>query len=102
MLLLAADVPLVITLNVTDDFKNSTNGYVRQRAGDAVLGSHAMEMVGFVPNSALPAGVSAATREGYFIVKNSWGMLGGDCGFYYLDFAYVKAHVSYLDVVWIN
>jgi len=102
ILLLASDMPLVVTMNVTEAFVNTTDGYVRQSAGDPVLGSHAMELVGFVPNNELPAGVQPATREGFFIVKNSWGALQGDCGFYYLDFAYVKTHLGYLNMLMIS
>ncbi len=97
--LLATDTPLLLALSITNFFQISLDGYVLDIGFDPVVGGHAMLMVGFVPNSQLPAGAVPATEEGYFIIKNSWGTNSGDCGFYYLDFAYVRSHAHYISMI---
>ena len=99
VLLVAGDVPVIVTMSVTEEMLNTTTGYVRYSASDPIAGAHAIEIIGFVPNSSLPAGVTAATEQGYFIVKNSWGINAGDCGFYYLDFGYLRHYASYISYV---
>jgi len=99
IILLAGDVPMVLSMTSTDAFASSTDGYVRYTAGDSVRGGHAVQLIGFVGNSQLPAGVTAATERGYFIIKNSWGIDSGDCGFYYLDFGYLLRYLEYVSVL---
>lgn len=100
IVLLSGEIPLVATIAVTDAFKAARpNGYVRYAANDNVNGAHAVLVVGFVPNSDLPDSITPAAEEGYFIIKNSWGIGAGDCGFYYVDFAYMRYHGYYLSVI---
>lgn len=99
VLLLSGEVPVILGFTVTDAFKSTADGYVRLAANDPVAGGHFVEAVGFVPNSALPIGVPAADEEGYFIIKNSWGRTKGDCGFYYLDYAWVKSQMYFATVL---
>lgn len=89
--LLAAKVPLVVSFTVKQNFSDAKDdGYVRYMGGQTSKGGHAAVLLGFVPNSELPAGVHPAREEGYFIMKNSWGTWNGDCGLYYVDFKYLR------------
>lgn len=99
VILLANDVPVIVSMSVTEDFADTTDGYVRLTNNDPVLGPHAMMLAGFAPNNHLLSGVPQAGREGYFIVKNSWGILAGDCGFYYLAYDYVLEHLLSLNII---
>lgn len=99
---LANDVPLIVSMAASNFLTITLDGYVPYIAVEPMLGGHAMELVGFVPNSELPPGASAASEEGYFIAKNSWGIDRGDCGFYYLDYAYLRHHANYISGIEID
>lgn len=108
--LLDADVPAMMSMSITDDFSSSTvgkgvdaNGYVLYTGtttkDGASPGGHAMEVVGFIPNANLPTGAPAATYDGYYIMKNSWGTGSGDCGFYYVDAGYVRNRATLISLL---
>lgn len=99
IILVANDVPVILSITSTDALGASSDGYVIYSASDTARGGHAMEIVGFVPNSQLPASAPQATERGFFIVKNSWGKAAGDCGFYYLDYGYVLHFFNYIAIV---
>ena len=87
---------------VTSYLLLTPDGYVPHIPYEPTLGGHAVELVGFVPNSELPPGAPPAQEDGYFIAKNSWGIGNGDCGFYYLDFAYLRHHANYISGIEMN
>ncbi|ULH17655.1 C1 family peptidase (plasmid) [Deinococcus sp. KNUC1210] len=70
-------------------------------AGKEVAGSyggHAVQLVGFLSNDDMaqfgnPAKVGGG---GYFILKNSWGCLSGDGGYYYVPADYVQKYFGSL------
>ncbi len=61
-------------------------------------GGHCALLVGFVENADLPAGMTAAVGEGYFILKNSWGQSWGDKGFAYVSDLWVETFMRGLYV----
>ena len=78
----------------------SGNGYIKyQDHNDEKIGGHAFLIIGFVKNSDLPDGISHAEEEGYFIVKNSWGISAGDCGYLYVDYKYMRKEVTSLHTI---
>lgn len=98
-----AKVPLVMSFNVKQNFMDTDDsGYVYYESGEDDVGGHASVILGFIPNSKLPAGVSPAKEKGFFIVKNSWGTGNGDCGYYYMDYKYVRKFVKGIFTVDIN
>lgn len=97
--LIMADRPAVVAIQTDRLFRNSTaesDGYIRldRHWGENRKGGHAMMYVGFVPNQALPDGVDNASGPGYLVFKNSYGLNRHDCGFYYLDFNYVRDRIT--------
>jgi hypothetical protein len=89
--------PLVLSIVCTEDFMDDNhlcgNGYVNYTPG--LIGNylntgHTVMICGYVENVNLPAGAPQGSGGGYFIVKNSWGTLKGDNGFYYVPYDYVK------------
>lgn len=89
--------PLVLSIVCNEDFMDDNhlcgNGYVNYTPG--FIGSyldkgHTVMICGYVDNVNLPSGAPLGSGGGYFIVKNSWGTLNGDNGFYYLPYDYVK------------
>lgn len=91
--------PLIVSYAVLESFRMATsNGRVKwvEPAEDEDIGSHASVLIGFVPNSQLPEGVPEAAERGYFILKNSWGIGNGDCGYYYLDYEYLRNTLRHL------
>ncbi len=93
--LLKSKVPLVLSFNVRDNFMSTgSDGYVYYQSGQDNVGGHASVLLGFIPNSKLPAGVTPATEKGFFIVKNSWGTWNGDCGYYYVDYKYLRNYAK--------
>jgi hypothetical protein len=66
-------VPLIFGFTLTDAFKNTADGYVRLAPNDPVAGGH--------------------------FNKNSWGRAKGDCGFYYLDYAWVMSQLCFATVL---
>jgi hypothetical protein len=66
-------VPLIFGFTLTDAFKNTADGYVRRAPNDPVAGGH--------------------------FSKNSWGRAKGNCGFYYLDYAWVMSQLCFATVL---
>lgn len=100
---LAGDVPMVLSTAVTLGFSTPLiGGYVNYVPNGAVTGNHALALVGFVDNADLPSGAPQATEDGYFVAKNSWGTGFADCGFIYIDQAYVRNHALYLSTFELN
>ena len=101
---LNAGIPVLAGFDVRTYMYNkasaSGNGYIRfQDSNDANEGGHAFLLIGFVKNSDLPEGVTRATEEGYFIVKNSWGIGAGDCGYLYIDYKYMRKETDSLHTI---
>jgi C1A family cysteine protease len=92
--------PVLVSFTVYSNFMDAPNhGRVQKSTNKSALsnkkiGGHAAVLVGYVSNSALPAGVPKADEKGYFIMKNSWGIGNGDCGFYYVDYKYLRSYAS--------
>jgi C1A family cysteine protease len=90
--------PVLVSFTVYSNFMDAPNhGRVQKSTNKSALsnkkiGGHAAVLVGYVSNSALPAGVPKADEKGYFIMKNSWGTGSGDCGFYYVDYKYLREY----------
>ena len=64
-------------------------------------GGHVVQIVGFLSNAALstpqfPVNVGGG---GYFVVKNSWGCVSGDGGYYYVPADYVEQVFGSLHVL---
>lgn len=98
-----AKVPLVLSFNVKQNFMDTgSDGYVYYKSGEDSVGGHASVILGFVPNSKLPAGVSPAKEKGFFIVKNSWGTWNGDCGYYYVDYKYLRKFAKGIYTITVN
>ena len=99
-----AEIPVIVGMDVRaymfDKASEKNNGYIRYKTeNDEVMGGHAMLIIGFVKNADLPAGVTKATQKGFFILKNSWGIDAGDCGYLYLDYALLKKDVTSLHTI---
>ena len=101
--LLHAEVPLVVSIDVTPNFNNpDANGYVTYNPVEPVLGGHAMHVAGWVCNADLPAGAPPGSGGGYFVLKNSWGDFVSDCGYYYVPYNFLLIHGRSLISVVIN
>jgi hypothetical protein len=93
ILAVEAEHPVHISFNTAASFRApDANGYVQYNPADPVPnGAHAILAVGFIANADLPAGVPAdPDGRGYFIIKNSWGIGYGDCGFSYLSTEFLR------------
>lgn len=64
-------------------------------------GGHVVQIVGFLSNQALSTEQFPvnAGGGGYFVVKNSWGCLAGDGGYYYVPADYVEQVFGSLEVL---
>lgn len=91
VLLLESEVPILISMSVPPAFFDpAPGGYVNHVPGQVGSGSHLVLAVGFVANSALPAGAPLdPAGVGYFVIKNSWGIYYGDCGFAYASYDFM-------------
>lgn len=82
--------PVVFSCHISASFNlPGTGGYVPYVGTEGTTGGHCMELVGYVPNDQLPAGVAPAQGGGWFIAKNSWGNGVGDAGYHYLQASWV-------------
>lgn len=99
--LLRASVPTVLTAAIPSSFAQLTGeGYVlAANSRERIEGAHAMALTGWVPNTALPAGLPQAPGGGYFVAKNSWGTCFSDAGYVYLSYDWVRAHALNLTAV---
>ena len=98
--MLALKVPVILSITVPPtgmdadevDAEDGTNGIVTFNPGALVgNGGHCMLLVGWMPNSALPAGMPQPPfGTGYFICKNSWSSGYGDGGYIYLSDTWVS------------
>ncbi len=96
-------VPLVLSFNVRQNFMDTDETVIVSNvSGSDSIGGHAAIILGFVENSKLPAGVPQSPEKGYFIVKNSWGTGNGDCGYYYVDYRYLRNNVNGIFTISIN
>ncbi len=67
---------------------------------DAVLGSHAVLAVGYLPALPSTAGAAKPAKKvsrsaGYLVVRNSWGAGWGDKGYFYMPYAYVEKGLAF-------
>jgi hypothetical protein len=93
ILALEDEFPVHLSFNTANAFRTpDADGYVNYNPADPVpTGSHSILAVGYVDNSDLPAGVPAdPDGYGYVIIKNSWGIGYGDCGFSYLSTEFLR------------
>src|SRR5262249_42899578 len=103
---LALNIPVVCGFQVSDAFKNPTNGYVTYPSSDVATddgGGHVVHIIGHVSNEqpakqvpSAPAGAGG----GYFVIKKSWGGCAGDAGYYYMPVKYFLARTN--GVMWVN
>jgi C1A family cysteine protease len=86
--------PVIASIALADSFYNPqpgrNKGYVLLKSDRKVVGHHAILIMGFIKNADLPEGTPANVSRGYFVVKNSWGVGFGDCGFLYISYNYMK------------
>lgn len=77
---LAAQGPILVGLNVDETWDNATatQGKLDVFKPNTVRGGHAVTVVGY-------------TKDGRFIIRNSWGKAWGDHGFAYASEAYINA-----------
>ncbi len=77
---LASNGPIMVGLNVdaTWDNATATHGLLDTFQPNTVRGGHAVCLAGY-------------TKDGRFIVRNSWGTAWGDKGFAYASEAYITA-----------
>jgi C1A family cysteine protease len=97
---------VILGFNATNNFANTTNGFISYTAGveDDSLGGHAVHIVGYVSNDDIAANPNTASAPpasggGYFIIKNSWGAAYGDAGYSYMPVDYLKANATDVAVV---
>ena len=85
--------PVLVRFAVYNSYESAASdgrvGWAEPSEGEEPNG-HASVLIGFVPNDQLPEGVSKAEERGYFILKNSWGINRGDCGYDYVDYEYLR------------
>ncbi len=77
-----------INLNFqVEDLKQVNSKYYYSYSGDSLLANHSVTVVGW--DDRIPAsyfGNSKVTKNGAWIVKNSWGTGFGDNGFFYVSY----------------
>jgi len=106
---LSEEHPVVAGILVTDQFDApNTDGYVSYVSGDrdTSRGSHYVLLVGFITSADLfptfPMLQQASTTKtggGYFIIKNSWGILFGDRGYVYVPYNWAKENFIALSLL---
>jgi C1A family cysteine protease len=84
---LATGGGVAIGFNVYDSFETDemakTGRMPMPKAGEQLLGGHAVFVCGYMDDPAWAGG-------GYLIVKNSWGLEWADRGFFYMPYAYAE------------
>ena len=84
---LAGGDGIVLGFKVYESFRSKnlakTGKMPMPKAGEQVIGGHAVFAAGYKYESKWPGG-------GYLIIKNSWGRGWGDKGYFYMPFAYVE------------
>ena len=92
LLMVEAEKPVMASIQVPPAFRSpDANGYVQYVAGEQASGNHLVEVVGFIGEADLPAGApSDPDGVGFFVIKNSWGIDYGDCGFSYLSYEFMR------------
>lgn len=97
-LLLAGRRPIVAHIIATKSFRSpDANGYVTYAGGeDTTDNGHAVLVVGWVANEDRPRGAPKGAGGGYFVIKNSWGLSWGDCGYVYVPLNFMRDHTRSL------
>jgi C1A family cysteine protease len=103
---LAFNDAVILSFNATNNFQNTTGGFISYTAGatDNSIGGHAVHIVGYVSNEDIAANPNTASATpasggGYFIIKNSWGAGYGDAGYSYMPVDYLKANATDINIV---
>lgn len=91
---LAGGQPVVDGISIWESFESDVvthTGFVPMpQPGEKKLGGHCTETCGYQDNDRYPGG-------GYFIKKNSWEMLWGDQGYFYVPYAYYDPSLDQFD-----
>ena len=89
-------IPATIALPVTPSFDGApaTGFQSFLGAGEGNRGWHAVQVLGFVSNTSLPAAMPKGSGGGWFVIKNSWGACWKDAGYIYLSYDWVKTYVG--------
>jgi hypothetical protein len=98
LIALTLGTPLIVGVATTASFdvnNEGFDGYLLDSPDNDPknYGGHALEIVGYIDDTQLPAGAPKAGNYGgggYFIVKNSWGTCYGDQGYVYIPYGWLK------------
>jgi hypothetical protein len=101
--LIADGTTLILSFSVTQGFNNlGSSGFLTDLGdGQPTFGLHAVQVVGFIPDSLAPfaPAVTGGSGGGWFVVKNSWGCTWGDAGYGYLPVSFVQRKGLELDAL---
>ncbi len=100
-LALSQSNPIIFAFTYADSMKEENHiaidgkgfiVYSETEEPPATIGTHTVELVGFIDNETIPAsmGITNGDGGGYFIIKNSYGICWGDMGFGYLPYSWVN------------
>ena len=88
---LAAGLPSMFGFTVYNSISQASKGgkIPFPKAGDAVIGGHAVMTVGYDDSLVIQNGTVAKSTKGALIIRNSWGSGWGDGGYGYLPYEYL-------------
>lgn len=94
-------LPATIALPVTPTFDGAPATGFQSYLGTAEgnRGWHAVQVIGYVPNTSLPAALPKGSGGGWFVIKNSWGACWKDAGYIYLSYDWVKNYVGSASII---